>query len=255
MEKIKDLRELNAIKRLKEKYHLEDENIIINEKGQVISLNLSEKGLKIIPFEIKNLPNLQFLDLSGNEIKKIEGLFNLTSLIILYLGRNQIDKIEGLNNLSELKTLVLSRNLIEKIEGLDKLTNLKVLFLDRNQITKMEGLNNLLNLEMLFLTWNKIKKIEGINNLTQLTTLYLTRNQISKLEGLENLENLKSFRIHENPLYDEEQKIYENGIDAVIEKCKKDKLELSNKAKIQIKNMKIYKKASNDFFLFFYDFF
>ena len=76
-------------------------------------------------------------------ISKIEGLKELNQLQVLDLFDNQITKIEGVNELNQLQKLDLSQNKISKIEGLEKLNQLQRLNLYRNKITNMESLNEL----------------------------------------------------------------------------------------------------------------
>ena len=81
------------------------------------SLDLSECGLSTIPVEISNFTWLKNLDLSSNQISKIEGLESLVNLSTLDFSSNQILKIEGLESLVNLSTLLLYYNQISKIEG------------------------------------------------------------------------------------------------------------------------------------------
>ena len=61
--------------------------------------------------------NLKWLDLSFNQIEKIEGLDTLVKLTDLSLCSNKIREVNGgLDNLLELNVLSLSKNLIEKYD-------------------------------------------------------------------------------------------------------------------------------------------
>ena len=128
-----------------------------------------------------SLVNLQELNLSQNQIPKIEGLDLLVNLQELNLSINQITKIEGLEQLVNLWRLDLSDNQINKIEGMNHLLNLNSLYLSSNKITKIEGLDNLVNLHDLVLMSNQITKIEGLNNLINLSDLTLIQNKIIEL--------------------------------------------------------------------------
>ncbi len=160
-------------------------------------LDLSECGLKMIPEEIDKMDWLTELNLSLNEISRIERL-NLSKLEFLNLNGNRINKIEEVSHLVNLKTLSLSINQLFKIEGLKGLKNLDKLWLDHNQISKIEGLTDLQNLKLLSLSYNQITKIEGIAGLEKLEELYLGNNQILKIEGMEGLKNLSNIDLFEN---------------------------------------------------------
>ena len=79
--------------------------------------------------------NLKLIDLSNNNISRIEGLENLIGLKELNLDNNQIIEIEGLENLIELESLNLSNNQITKICGLENLIKLRELDLRNNLLT------------------------------------------------------------------------------------------------------------------------
>lgn len=63
---------------------------------------------------------LSLIDLSFNQIKKIEGLDQLTKLTDLSLFHNEITVVENLENLVELKVLSIGDN---QIKNLDKLVH------------------------------------------------------------------------------------------------------------------------------------
>ena len=134
------------------------------EHGYVVMLTLKDFGLTSINQidGIQFLKRLKSLDLSWNNIKKVEGLETLVELEDLILGDgdylmgNEISKIEGLDTLTKLKYLDLSFNHIKRIEGLEHLENLEDLYLTHNQITEIEGLESLKNLREIDLLENPV---------------------------------------------------------------------------------------------------
>ncbi|KFQ12304.1 Leucine-rich repeat and coiled-coil domain-containing protein 1, partial [Leptosomus discolor] len=64
------------------------------------------------------LRNLRHLDLSSNQIRRIEGLSSLAGLRTLSLSCNLLTKVEGLENLFNLTILDLSYNRIHDLSGL-----------------------------------------------------------------------------------------------------------------------------------------
>jgi len=94
--------------------------------------------------------NLKELDLSNNDIEKIENLHTLKRLKVLNLSSNKITKIEGISSLKNLEILNLSNNLIEDIPAIImKNINLTELYLANNNISKKESINNLKSLNKL----------------------------------------------------------------------------------------------------------
>jgi internalin A len=141
------------------------------------------------------------LNLSNNNISKLEGLGDLDSLQVFDLSSNNISKLEGLSSLDSLQVLNLSNNNITKLEGFDSLDNLQELRLSGNQISKLEGLGSLSNLQGLNLSGNQISKLDGLDSLGNLQELYLSGNQISKLgKGLEHLNALTALYLSNNYL-------------------------------------------------------
>lgn len=113
-----------------------------NAEGQIVYLKIAKPKVKLstIPIEIKNLPYLEVLDLSWNNITQIENLDGFSYLKTLDLRDNKITTIENLDKLPQLKTLRLSKNKISKIENLDFLTELRELELGETLISEIENL-------------------------------------------------------------------------------------------------------------------
>ncbi len=170
---------------------------------RIWGLNL-EKVSDIDGIEIMTF--LKILDLSGNNLREIDGLNSLKRLELLKFGDlsynmgNQITEIKGLHSLENLRILNLSNNYIKEIKGLENLTNLKRLYLVNNSIKEIRGLDNLKNLTYLNLEKNFIDRIQGLDQLINLEILVIGHNSVSVLENIDNLSNLKEVRIHKNPL-------------------------------------------------------
>ncbi|PDP49461.1 leucine-rich repeat domain-containing protein [Porphyromonas gingivalis] len=170
-----------------------------DSSGAVVELCLQECQIDSMAWLV-DFPALKSLDLSHNQIRKLEGLDGLTSLTGLSLRNNQISKLEGLDSLTSLIWLSLRNNQISKLEGLERLTSLTGLYLSGNQISKIEGLDSLTSLTRLNLRRNQISKLEGLERLASLTTLNLSGNQISKLDGLERLTSLTELYLSDNQI-------------------------------------------------------
>ena len=126
-----------------------------NNNNNKTSLNtLTHLNLRYVPMQIKNrnssktsqipigkinamenVPNLRFLDLSGNIICKMENLHALHHLRILNLAENKIKKLEHFDTLTSLERLNMTGNCIEHIpSGIQKLRYLMSFRIERNQI-------------------------------------------------------------------------------------------------------------------------
>ncbi|KAI9138749.1 hypothetical protein BKA69DRAFT_749151 [Paraphysoderma sedebokerense] len=125
-----------------------------NTQQQLRILNLHSNHIKSIDAKVtKFLPHLTILDLSSNDIERIDGLELLQSLKSLNLSNNKIRQITGLSALTKLQRLYLSYNLIEKLAGL----------------VHLHGNHH--KLELIDLRGNEIKDIKEIYYLVGLTKL------------------------------------------------------------------------------------
>ena len=81
-----------------------------------------------------NLPNIEIIDLCGNEISEIPSLKNAPKLKELYVFGNNVSDVSILQDLTNLERLNLRENNITDISPLAELTNLKWLDLTHNPI-------------------------------------------------------------------------------------------------------------------------
>eukprot|EP01048_Picozoa_sp_COSAG05_P007592 COSAG05_NODE_539_length_8851_cov_3.718693_2_plen_1327_part_00 len=85
--------------------------------------------------------NIVYLNLHGNNIRKIDGLGTLTAVKTLILSFNEIQKIEGLDGLATIERLDLGYNLIKRAEGLQALPKLRALELNNNLLYRLEDVS------------------------------------------------------------------------------------------------------------------
>ena len=91
--------------------YLESEGML----AEITSIDLSFRGLKLLPKELKRLPYLESLDLSGNSLEELpDWLGSFIQMRSLHLSKNQLRSfLPSLTNLTKLTTLDLSQNRIE----------------------------------------------------------------------------------------------------------------------------------------------
>jgi len=147
----------------------------------------NKEEYKIVNLDALPFNELRVLNLSFQEIYRIQNLEGLHKLEELRLDNNKIKKIENIGHLVHLKWLDLSFNAIEKIEGLTELRKLQDLSLYSNQIKKVEGLDNCLELNVLSLGNNLIETYDKM------------------LEYLEKFRKLEVFNVAGNPFTKKEQ--------------------------------------------------
>lgn len=133
--------------------------------------------------------NLEWLDLSSNEISKIERVNYNPYLKYLNLNCNKIKKIENVVFNKSLTHLCLSNNCISQIENLDDMW-LEELDLSENRISKITGLTKLKVLQKLNLSKNNIVRLNGLQTISSLRFLNLSLNSVEKILQLQFIESL-----------------------------------------------------------------
>lgn len=66
---------------------------------------------------LEGLTQLQWLDLSFNNITTISGLSHLTNLMDLSLAHNRISRIENLESLTKLQVFSIANNLVSELQN------------------------------------------------------------------------------------------------------------------------------------------
>ncbi len=84
------------------------------------------------------LAAFSWLDLSFNQIRKIENIATLTELREIYFVNCKIAELEGLDSLVNLRLLEMGSNRLRTIQNLGNLTNLEELWLGRNKIATIQ---------------------------------------------------------------------------------------------------------------------
>ena len=114
--------------------------------------------------------NLKELNLSNQEIEKIENLGNLKNLRVLNLSYNRISKIENVTCLKNLEIFYLSNNFIQEIPTIfTKNTNIVEFYIGFNAILKKDNVLNMKHmssLKVLDLEGNPITNFSDYKNYT-----------------------------------------------------------------------------------------
>ena len=148
----------------------------------------------------EGLTNLEWLDLSFNQLMSFnlpEGLANLETLD---LWCNQLTSFTLPEGLINLETLSLGWNQLTNVTLPDGLASLKWLSLSRNELTNFTLPEGLTNLERLELRDNQLTNVTLPEELMSLEGLMLYNNQLTSLTLPEGLENLTSLGLCGNQL-------------------------------------------------------
>lgn len=164
------------------------------------------------------LGNLQYINVSNNDIKSLSafnslvhlrglvadncGLANLDgvrfhdSLLTLRARGNSIEKLnfDG-TNLQRLTSLDLESNGIRDIESLHELSSLTYLNLKGNQLVKFSSAEPLV-LKHLIISDNKLRKVD-VASMPRLHLLYADRNKLTTVAGLSRVPHLDTLSLRE----------------------------------------------------------
>ncbi len=111
---------------------------------------------------LSSLTALQFLDLSDNQISRLDDLDPLTRLTALDLSGNAITNVQPLRKLDQLTHLDLKNNAIIDIEPLADLRRLRLLNLDNNEVRDITPLMGLRLLGSLELSGNPLTDLDAL---------------------------------------------------------------------------------------------
>ena len=163
------------------------------------SLRLANLGLTDIS-PLGSFPQLEYLDLSGNNIKDLNPIRQMRNLVFLDLSNNQISDIEVLSYIGSLNFLDLSRNEISNISSVKNQLNMFFLFLNNNDIDDISMLDSLKRLRILDLSKNEIDDVKSLGKLLLLQELYLQENSVKVLDALTYSKNLLILDVRKNPV-------------------------------------------------------
>ncbi|MHB8064835.1 MAG: leucine-rich repeat domain-containing protein [Ruminiclostridium sp.] len=121
-------------------------------------------GVKTL-VDLKQLTNLEYLDLNSTQTTNISVLSYLKNLRVLYLQRNSITDISVLKGLTKLEILSINGNKVSNISALSSLSQLKELYIRDNRITDFSPITNLKKLNSLYLIGNKSAKYTKLDNI------------------------------------------------------------------------------------------
>ena len=174
------------------------------ETGEIHWIDLSGKGIKVIPAALGELKYLSFLKLSNNNIDFIpEEIGSLTNLSNFYVDNNMLEALPAAFwTLTSLRNLDLNNNNLNFIPTeIGALINLGQLNISDNNLQSIPAeTGNLVQLTYLNFSSNKIEALpQEIGQLTNLQYFYATDNELTNLpESIWDLGSIEYFSIGSN---------------------------------------------------------
>jgi|SRR5579863_812529 len=206
-------------------------------------LDLRGLGLTDLPPSVRNLRELQFLNVGHNRLYTLpDWITELKELSIIIAEQNRFTALpESIRELPELQSLYFSHNRITALpEWLGSLKQLLHLDLDGNLLEMLpSSLANLTNLRSLWLSYNPLYELAGwidalrnlrrldlrncglvslpasLGDLPELKTLDVSDNQLT--DAPDSLERLEEVDLRRNPFTGDVAEVAERGWGAVRE--------------------------------------
>jgi len=162
-------------------------------------VNLNDKRLSNLHKLDEFCPQLEDLDVSGNQISQLNGV--PITLRHLSIGRNYLSDLTAWSHLSNLQYVDVSNNELESLSAFSSLVHLRGLRADNNKIKSLDGIGNLDGLLSLRLRGNMLQAIDFRGTkLQRLSDMDLNGNQISSLQNIHELRHLTTLSLDNNNL-------------------------------------------------------
>ncbi|XP_064599995.1 leucine-rich repeat and IQ domain-containing protein 1-like [Liolophura sinensis] len=205
---VKALEGLTSCKQL-HYINLQNNHVQFVDLGDLENLeyvNLSSNQLTAV-HGLEDCSNLRWLDLSNNKIIKLGSLVGLRHLHTLKLCHNQLISTQGVGDVPTLQDLHASHNHLQSLEDIDKLCLLQTLVLTGNNMLEFPVLSNHVLLQNLLLDDNSITSLDSLQSswLPCLKVLNLAQNSIPDLGQMSSFVVLKDLDVSNNQLLDGEE--------------------------------------------------
>ena len=166
------------------------------------TLSITGREISDLSF-LSGMTHLRELDLSGCTIRADLAVLNtLPELERLSMKGCSLSTIAFLEGAPALKELDLSGNAIGNLSALASIPTLQVLNLRDNAVADLTPLSGLTELSSLDLAENVLTDLTPITGCARLATLDVSENKLTSIAPVQNLTALTSFRAEKNQLTD-----------------------------------------------------
>lgn len=182
--------------------HGNSNSYLLDEKDQIIGLNLRGKALKDTDLDfLTYLPELEALNVSENELTEVIIPPTCSRLRYLNLNKNpELRSVQLPDNLPYLKELYIQKSQLQQIEVPKGLASLEMFFLDHNKLKSIVFQAACPRLHLLDISHNQLSRFQLLSGFDALTDLYLNNNLLRKLDFKGSLPHLETLHLGDNQL-------------------------------------------------------
>lgn len=140
---------------------------------------------------LRNLNNLQKLDLSNTLVTSLEPLRYCTQLQELKMKGTDIDDLSVLPTFTALTSLDISGTNVTLLDQLSDLTGMKDLRLSHTGVKDLSPISNMRQMELLNISVTRVENLDALKNMSALKILLSDSTAVKSLVPLDNLTGLQ----------------------------------------------------------------
>lgn len=154
--------------------------------------------------DLSVLAELDYIDLTGNLLRSLDGLNGNRRLKTLIVKGNKLQNVDAVLNIAAVRVLDIAENDFVSTEWLPRAafaSDILALMAGGNRLATLDGMASLANLKTLIISNNQIEDISPVTKLSALTKLSASNNNIRVIPGdFVKLQNLCELRMAHNRL-------------------------------------------------------
>ncbi|KAK4686278.1 protein NUD1, partial [Tremellales sp. Uapishka_1] len=161
-------------------------------------VNLNDNAISYL----SGIPStVRTLHVAGNRLSSLTSVDHLRNLQYLDISRNQLDSVSQLECLTHLRELKADGNMVTSLEGIIQMDCLIKLSCRDNQIDSLDlGKVNWSKMESLDLANNKISTLKDVHRLSSLASLTLDGNALREISPSSPMTHVRILRISDNDI-------------------------------------------------------
>lgn len=161
----------------------------IRDLTQIQILDISNTKVKSLD-EISNLTELRELDCSFTFVYDLKPLFKMHNLEYIEFKDSSLTNIDPLTNLSNLRKINISYNKICDISPLHQLEYLYYIDMSENLISCIDSIKFCKKMEYLDISYTDVRDLDPISDFRKLHTLICSNTKIDDISALSNMRSL-----------------------------------------------------------------